>query len=96
MELWKPVVGFEGIYEVSDIGNIKRVAPWSDGRKRKLGLLSVYPNQRGYVKARLFRDGKVTDVRVHRLVMAAFVGPLPYNHEINHKNGVRNDNRLDN
>jgi lambda repressor-like predicted transcriptional regulator len=96
MENWLPVVGFESLYEVSDQGHVQRIAGWCDGRKRKFGVLSSQPSKRGYCKITLFNARKKSYVRVHKLVMAAFIGPLPLNHAINHKNGVKHDNRLEN
>lgn len=42
------------------------------------------------------KEGKQKHFPVHRLVMVAFVGPVPYQHEVNHKNGQKHDNRLTN
>jgi hypothetical protein len=73
------VVGYEGLYEVSDLGAIRRVARQrSDGRgflkqrkiKPKTGPL-------GYLHVGLCRDGVVKQKKVHRLVLEAFVGPCP-------------------
>lgn len=97
-ETWKAVVGFEGIYEVSDHGRVRRIAPWSDGRKTKpsselVGKIS----HNGYRRVSLRRDGKQREFAVHRLVAAAFIGPLPSPiHQVNHKNGRPKDNRYEN
>jgi hypothetical protein len=48
MENWLKVVGFEGLYEVSDRGNVRRVAPWCDGRKNR--LVPALAGVRGGVK----------------------------------------------
>jgi len=95
-ETWRPVVGYKGLYEVSDCGNVQRIAPWSDGRKTPIrGLL--HPNTRKrYARVTLFKKGKRREFAVHRLVLAAFVGPLPKGKEVNHRNGVKQDNRLEN
>jgi hypothetical protein len=98
MENWKPVVGYEGIYEISDFGRVKRIAGWSDGRKTKpVGILSLSP-KRKYARVILHNKaiGKQKQYLVHRLVLAAFVGPIPFGHEVNHKNGQKHDNRLEN
>jgi len=97
MENWKPVVGYEGIYEVSDHGQIKRIAGWTDGRAIKIkGIRKLKKSQNGYLRITLHRDMLKKEFAVHRLVMAAFVGPLPFGHEVNHKNGEKQDNRLEN
>ncbi len=97
MEIWKPVVHFEGYYEVSDRGRVRRIAPWCDGRKTKpADTLKCNVKQSGYVRVSLHREGVISEFAVHRLVMAAFVGPLPPGHDVNHKNGEKADNRVEN
>jgi len=58
-----------------------------------LGLLKPSVHRQGYLEAHLFR-GKRKTVLVHRLVMFAFVGMPPDGYEVNHKNGIKADNRL--
>lgn len=105
MEQWLPVVGYEGLYEVSDMGRVRSLdrAVWRDdarcrphyvtyrGREMRLSRQA-----HGYVGVILWRDGKYRNVRVHRLVLEAFVGPCPRGMETLHGNGQRNDNRLAN
>ncbi len=99
-EIWKPVVGYEGLYEVSNLGRVRsvdRLVNHPSGSKslRKSKLLS--PNMtRGYLCVHLSKNCKVTSQRVHRLVAEAFI-PNPYNLPmINHKNEVKSDNSIDN
>jgi len=95
-ENWKAVVGYEGLYEVSDQGNVKRVGAWTDGRKNRVrGVRKPSPSKR-YSRITLFRDKTHREFAVHRLVLAAFVGPIPFGYEVNHKNGIHRDNRLEN
>lgn len=88
-EKWLPVVGFELIYSVSTNGRVRRERPI-----RRLRV-SVAGNQR-YPYLVLSKNGKQTTHRVHQLVMRAFIGPCPDGMEINHKNGNKTDNRLEN
>lgn len=95
-ETWRPVVGYEGWYEVSDSGRVKRTktvpGTWA-GR-----MLALPLNSYGYPCVclhRSTRDSQKT-FTVHRLVMAAFVGPCPLGREVNHKNGVKTGNRVGN
>ena len=95
-ERWLPVPGWEGVYEVSDLGRIKRVAAhrttrWVVGR-----IAKGTSHRQGYVSAVLTLRGRAQTTFVHRLVMAAFVGPCPAGHSVNHINGVKTDNRLAN
>ena len=86
-EIWKPIKGFEGIYEVSNLGNVRN----AKGRTRKPFLIP-----KGYLMIDLFRNRERTHARVNRLVADAFV-PNPDNKpEVNHKNGDKADNRAEN
>jgi hypothetical protein len=96
-EQWVSVVGFEAYYEVSDSGRVRRVAP---GRRTKPGLVLHGYLTNGYPMVKLF-DGSgggtpKARVHVHRLVARAFLGPCPEGHEVNHKDGSRINNKLDN
>ena len=87
-EIWKPIVGYEEIYAVSSLGRVKNL---TRGKIRKLG-----DNTKGYLRVSLSKDGQSKFFSVHRLVATAFVsnpGDLP---QVNHKNGVKTDNRAEN
>lgn len=92
-ERWLPVVGYEGLYKISNLGRLygsRRMG--SDGR-----ILSVSQSKPcGYMRTRLYKDGRGASKKVHRLVLEAFVGPCPPKMECRHKNGKRHDNRLTN
>ena len=92
METWKPIEGFP-LYEVSDEGNVRRVAGWQCKalRPRKQSLLPT-----GYPFMTLCRDSKKTMRYVHRLVAEAFIGSIPRGLTVNHKDGDKLNNRLDN
>lgn len=90
-ELWKPVVGFEGIYEVSNLGNVRsldRVITYCNGikHKHKGKLLTPKKNiKSGYLEVSLYKGKKGRSFRVNRLVALAFV-PNPNNYPmVNHK-----------
>jgi len=94
-EIWKDVVGYEGIYQASNMGRVMRVA---GGQGAQAGrMLKPWRQSGGYLQLALCRDGKRTKLYVHRLVAERFLGPAPSpKHEVNHKNGVKDDNRVEN
>jgi hypothetical protein len=94
-EEWRSVDGYEGIYEVSDLGRLRRAyrGPKTQGRHR---LIRAYPNRNGYFFFRLSRKGTVTRRAAHSMVMLAFVGPRPDGLQVNHVDGDKGNNRLRN
>lgn len=92
-EKWLPVVGYEGFYEVSDQGRVKRI---NIGRDSTEKLLKATVNKLGYLLVSLYRDGKGNTRRVHRLVLEAFTGPCLAGEEGCHNDGDPANNRLDN
>lgn len=100
MEVWKSVVGYEGLYEVSDLGRVKTLKRsytstfGTVNLKEKIRVLSLLPN--GYLQLTLHKNGSKTHFLAHRLVALSFI-PNPENKPcVNHKNGIRNDNRIEN
>ncbi len=95
MENWLPVVGYEGLYEVSDLGQVRRLP--NTYRSPHGGLRKPQRAGMGYLAVVLSDENKVkTPHYIHRLMMAAFVGPCPEGHNVNHKDGVRDQNSLGN
>lgn len=89
MEIWKDVIGYEGLYQVSDLGRVKRVAGY---RCRVERVLKTQNAGAGYLQVGLCRDGKRSMRHVHRLVLEAHAGLAPEGCEGNHKNGITGDN----
>lgn len=99
MEMWKPLPGFEGEYAVSNLGRVKSLARPSINSSRQVrGVIRKQnPNSHGYSMLKLYHaDGTWRGVSVHRMVALAFLGPCPIGKNINHKNGDKMDNRVDN
>lgn len=88
-EIWKDVVGYEGLYKVSNLGNVYSCVKKSK-RNLKLSLSSD-----GYYRVSLWKDGKAKQAKVHRLIAKAF---LDFDKEkvINHIDGIRTNNILEN
>ncbi len=101
VESWRPVLGFEGAYEVSDMGRVRsldRFAVNSRGARRhiKARVLRAYPAPAGYPTVQLSNGGKMTSRTLHRMVLESFVGPRPEGMVGRHLNGDPLDNRLAN
>ena len=91
-ELWLPVVGFEGCYEVSDRGRVRSlhriVKHPREGYERRLKgrmmALQISRTNCGYRTVRLYQDGVGKTFTVHSLVAEAFIGPCPEGQEVLH------------
>lgn len=85
-EQWKPIEGYGGKYEVSNLGRVRQ------GEKS----VNQYKDGKGYLRVSLYKDGAERNVKVHRLVALAFI-PNPENLPmVNHKDEVKTNNRVDN
>lgn len=94
-EVWLPVVGWEGLYEVSDLGRVRslpRRVTFKDGRSRSVrgGLLTPTAGGYGYSQVSLSRDDGGRSFRIHCLVAEAFIGPRPPGMQVLHgREGLR-------
>lgn len=100
-ETWRPVVGYEGIYEVSSLGRVRsldkvvRSARSRSGKRTRRGrILQTRLSNSGRERITLWKDGHMKTIHVHRLVAAAFLGPS--NLTVNHKDENPLNNRLEN
>lgn len=99
-EVWKPVNGYEGLYEISSLGRVKSLPRTVDNgfnvrhTKEKILRKSYFAN--GYEKALLTMNGKSKCFRVHRLVAIAFIDNPNGFKEVNHINEDKTDNRVEN
>lgn len=93
-EEWLPVVEWEGIYEVSNIGRVRRILALTNNRAGN--VLKAGPDKNGYPRVFLSRDSRRCTRPVHRLVAEAFIGPRPDGLTINHKDGCKTHNAFTN
>ena len=87
-EIWKDIKEYEGLYQVSNLGRIKSL--YFKNEKILKGRL----DKDGYILVRLYKNEKGINKKVHRLVAEAFVPECKI--QVNHKNGIRDDNRAEN
>lgn len=93
-EIWKPIRGYEGYYEVSNLGRVRSLGNGLTHNKSMTYLSGG--DLRGYRVVNLWKNGHGISKRVHRLVAEAFI-PNPDNlPQINHKNEDKADNRVEN
>lgn len=92
-EVWVPIGGYEGSYEVSDAGRVKSLPRRSRLQEK---ILSGHRDKGGYRVVNLSRNSKSRPRRVHQLVLLAFVGPCPDGHEACHNDGDPGNNSVSN
>ena len=88
-EIWKDIEGYEGLYQVSNLGRVKSL--YKKEKILKLGAVSS-----GYFFVHLYKMRKLKVIRVHRLVALTFVPNTENKLEVNHKDGNKQNNRADN
>ena len=92
-EIWKDISGYEGYYQVSNLGRVKSLNRLtSHGHNRKGKLLSKIRHNDGYLHVDLCKNGSVNRISIHRLVAKAFI-PNPDNlPEVNHIDEIKHHN----
>ena len=99
-EIWKDIKGYEGLYQVSNMGRVKSLerTVWNGKGYYKTPerILKAGANGDGYLSVNLCKDGRKKPYYVHRLVVQAFIENTQNLPEINHKNEDKTDNRVEN
>lgn len=101
MEVWKDVIGLEDYYQVSNLGNVRskeRFVIRGRGGKYKIQCKNLNPaiNSDGYLTGIFRVDKNPINYKVHRILAESFIGSIPKGFEVNHINGIKTDNRLEN
>ena len=92
-EIWKDINGYEGIYQVSNLGNVRGLDRINANGQRVRGkMLTPCLNKDGYLKVGLCKNGKRATCTVHRLVALTFVPNKEKFPEINHKDEIKTNN----
>jgi hypothetical protein len=97
-EIWKDIEGYEGLYQVSNTGMVKSLGKKVIYKKshRTLKEKMLKPSEYPYCRVALSKEGVINQYSVHRLVAKAFITNHENKRQINHKNCVKTDNRVEN
>ena len=99
-EEWRPVVGFEGLYEVSDLGRVRSLDRCVPRKTKRSGMTTSWRKGRvlrpgarkdGYQNINIYLDGEVRSTTLHTLVAEAFCGPRPTGHHACHYDGDKSN-----
>ena len=85
-EIWKPVLDYIGLYEVSNLGRVRSL------KFNKFRILKPFKTKKGYLHVDLCKDGKRKAFNIHRLVWETFNGKIPDGMQVNHINEDKTDN----
>ncbi len=99
-EIWKPIYGYENYYEISESGivrSIPRIIKLKKGTRKVLGkIIEPRLNNCGYLEIRISKYCIVKSTFIHVLLAEAFIPNPGQKKEVNHLNGIKTDNRLEN
>lgn len=99
-EIWKPIKGYEGLYEISNFGRVKRLPKWTRATYPfllKEKIMSLSHDKNGYAVLILTNaEGHKKMEKVHRLVAIAFIDNVFNYDQVNHKNEIKDDNCVSN
>lgn len=92
-EIWKDVKGYEKLYQISNMG---RVRSMNYRRKNVIGILNPGRDKDGYLQVNLSKKGKTRMSKIHRLVAEAFILKEKNKNQVNHKDGNKENNHIEN
>lgn len=89
-EIWKNIEGYDGLYQISSLGRVKSLV------NNKEKILKLVKRKNGYLSINLKKNGIVKNLSIHRLVAYAFLENKNNLSDVNHKNEIKTDNRVEN
>ena len=100
-EIWRDIEGYEGLYQVSNMGRVKtieRIFTDSKGREYKIisQIKQIFKTKNGYIRVKLWKNGKSKNFLVHRLVAIAFIDNPNNFRCVNHKDENKENNYVEN
>lgn len=108
-EIWKDINGYQGVYQVSNLGRVRSLdrmvevfvddgkrTPFTYTQLKKGRILKLRKERCGYIKVDLSINSFDKSYLVHRLVALTFISNIHNKEQVNHKNGIKTDNRVDN
>ena len=96
-EIWKDIYGYENKYQISNKGNVKSLCLYVKTVKvNREKLLKFFLDIRGYQIVTLSKNSKLKHFRIHKLVAEAFINNINNKPYINHKDGIKTNNRIGN
>ena len=97
MEIWKNIEGYDGFYQVSNLGNVRSTRFKNNKfEKSRIKELKTVTNKKRRVYISLYKDGKRRNIQVHRLVATAFIPNPEELPEVNHIDGNPSNNNVNN
>ena len=96
MEDWKDIPEYEGLYQASTLGNIKSLPKGGSGGHSLPIVLKPSIDKDGYLFVSLYKGKRLKNYKVHRLIAQTFIESYRSDLEINHKNEIKDDNRVEN
>jgi len=91
--IWKNIKGYEGLYQISDEGEVRSLGNGNSSNSKER-ILKPNKDKDGYLYVILYKNGKKKTIKIHRLVAEAFISNPDNLPQVNHKNEDKTDNRL--
>lgn len=101
MEIWKDIEGYKGLYQVSNLGRVKSLNRTVKRRNHydltlKGKIKPLHLDKKGYQRVQLSKDCKLKTFKVHRMVAIAFIENKYNKPQVNHIDGIKHNNNVDN